>query len=355
MLTKEKKRKIFSYVVMAFLIVGIFLILSNDNTKWIGVGFFAAAVVLLIINSLGTIQYSKGAKFLQGGNPDVMKALPYFEKAVRLGVDTKTEIVVATLLVQYGDPEKGRKILEEHISSRDRNTKATAEISLSMYWWLKRDLDKALALAEEVYASGYRDRNLYINLLTYYLETGRYKEFKKTMKECRELKMSTPALLDLEAAYYISQSEWQKAGACLEKLFDISTPGFIDPYLHEAVVCLHYGEWENAAKSLKKIKGSVQLTNTSIYDEAQIDTLIAYIEDKDTRWGLLEVINSDPSVFMRREMPSVRRGVEMPVLPSKPDFSTVLPDPEINAKDEDDIDTTLTDDDEEWLKKHESK
>ena len=352
MSTKEKKRKFFSYAVMAFLIIGIFMILSSDSTKWIGIIFFALAVILLIINSLGTIQYSKGSKFLQGANPNVKKALPYFEKAVKLGVDTQTEIVIATLLVQYGDPEKGRKILEEYVGSKDKKTCATAKISLSMYWWLKRDLDKALPLAEEVYSMGYRDRNLYINLLTYYLEMGKYKEFKKLLKECRDLKLSTPALLDLEASYYMTQSDWQKAGSSLEKLFDITNPGFIDPYLHQAMVFLHYGEWEKAAKSLREIKSNVQLTNTSIYNEAQIDTLIAYIEDEDTRWGLLEAVNSDPSLFQRREMPQVKRGLEMPSLPTKPDFSAVLPDPDIDTKDEGDIDTSLTDDDEEWIRKH---
>lgn len=352
MSTKEKKRKFFSYAVMALLIAGIFMILTGDNTKLIGIVFFGLAVLLLIFNSLGTIQYSKGSKFLQSNNPDVKKALPYFEKAVKLGVDPQTEIVIATLLVQYGDPEKGKKILEDYTSSKDKKINATAKISLSMYWWLKRDLEKALPLAEEVYDAGYRDRNLYINLLTYYLEMGRYKEFKKLMKECKELKLNTPALMDLEASYYMTQSDWQKAGSSLEKLFDLTTPGFIDPYLHRAMVSLHYGEWENAAKCLREIKSNVQLTNTSIYNEAQIDTLIAYIEDKDTRWGLLESINNDPAIFVRREMPQVQRGREMPKMPAKPDFSTVLPDPEIDARDEGDIDTSLTADDEEWIKKH---
>ena len=353
MVTKESKRKAMSYLVMLLLIAGIFLIINGGTYKWIGVGFFALSVIILLINSIGTYYYSKGSKFLRGSKPDVKKALPYFEKAVQKGIDANSEIVVGTLLIQYGDKEKGRKILEQYISSSDKKLMGASKVSLSMYWWVERDLEKATKLAEEVYESGYRDRNLYVNLLTYYLEGGKYTQFKKLLKESREKGLNAPATLDLEAAYYMTQSDWARCGASLSKLFDITNPAFIDPYLPEALVSLHYGEWENAVKSLRAIKDNVELTNTSVYNEAQIDTLIAYIEDKDTRWGFREAVENDPTVLIKRSLPEVRRGVEMPECPQKPDFANVEPPmDELTDKDEGDVDTSLTADDEEWLKRH---
>lgn len=351
MTRKEKKRKILNYAVMAFMIGGIYLILSNSEIKWLGAALFGMSFIILLVNSIGAVYFSKASKYLKSSNPDVYKALPYLEKAVKRGIDPMSEVVAATLFVQYGDKELGRKVLEEYENASDKKTAAAAKISLGMYYWVKRDLDKAIEESKIVYDTGYRDRTLLVNLLTYYIEKGMYSDFEKLLKESKKLGLDSVATLDLEAAYYLSRAEWAKCGAKLEKLFALIKPAFIDPYMHQAFVSLHYGEWEEAVKSLKAIKTNVQLINTSIYTEAQIDTLIAYVEDKNTRWGLLKAVENNPSILIKREMPEVESGVEMPLFEKKPDFKTVIPE-EISEKDEDDIDTSLTDDDEEWLKKH---
>ena len=356
MSNKEKKMKAFSTLIISLLVIGIIFITLSGIQKWIGIGFFTVALILLIINSLGTFYYSKASRLLNGENPPVKDSLPIFEKAVKLGIETKGEVVVGTLFVQYGDMEKGKAILEGCLDSQDNKVVQSTKISLSMYYWIKNDLDKALSIAEEVYNTGFRDCNLYINLSTYYLEKGKYKEFKKLVKESKDKNFYLPATQDLEAAYYMTQSDWARAGSLLKNLFETSKPTFIDPFLHKALVLLHYGEWDEAAKALKELKEKCQFTNASIYTESQIDILIAYIEEEDTRWGLLEAINSDPAIFIRRELPTVKSGVPMPQsFPNKPDFSelekttTLIEDEE---EDDGDIDTSLTDDDEEWIKKH---
>ncbi len=352
MTTNEKKRKILTYTVMALLITGIFSIMSTSAPSWLGVALFGAGMLLLVINSIGTLYYSKGAKYLKGSIPDVKKALPYLEKAVKFGTDAQAEIIAGTLFVQYGDMEKGRKVLEGHIEAKDKKINGQARVSLSMYYWVKRDLDKALELAQGVYDSDYKDRNLYVNLLTYYLEKGRYKDFEKLLKESKKLGLNVPATLDLEASYYMSQSDWAKCGAVLKKLFGLTKPGFIDPYLHMAVVYLHYGEWEEAIKSLEAIGSNVEKTNTALFSGEQIELLISYIKDENTRWGLLKALENDPTILIRRTMPEVEKGVPAPTFPPLPSFKDVLPPEEITEKDEDDIDTSLTDEDEEWIKKH---
>lgn len=356
MSNKEKKRKAFSTLIISLLVIGIIFITYSGVQKWIGIGFFTVALILLVLNSLGTFYYSKASRLLNGENPPVKDSLPIFEKAVKLGIETKGEVVVGTLFVQYGDMEKGKAILEGCLDSQDNKVVQSAKISLSMYYWIKNDLDKALSTAEEVYNTGFRDRNLYINLSTYYLEKEKYKEFKKLVKESKDKNFYLPATQDLEAAYYIAQSDWARAGSLLKNLFETSKPTFIDPFLHKALVLLHYGEWDEAAKALRELKEKCQFTNASIYTESQIDILIAYLDEESTRWGLLEAINSDPTIFIRREMPTIKSGVSMPSsFPSKPDFSkleTVSSKEDEEEEDDGDIDTSLTDDDEEWIKKH---
>ncbi len=353
MITKESKRKALSYIVMGLLVLGVLLITNKGNIKWAGVGLFALALVLLLLNSVGTYYYAKGSKALRGEKPDMKAALSCFEKAVKAGVDAQSEIVAATLFVQYGDMEKGRRVLEEYALSSDRKTKYTALISLSMYWWVKRDLEKAIATAREAYDAGYRDRNLYINLMTYYLEDGEYREFRRLLKESRTMKLSAAATLDLESAYHMAQGDWEKSGSALRKLFDVANPKFIDPYLHEALVCLHYGDWEEAVKSLRAIKDNVMPTNTSIYSEKEIETLACYIEDENTRWGFRKAVEDDPALLIRREMPKFEKGVEKPLCPVKPDFAAIdMESGKITDDDEAEIDTSITKEDEEWLRRH---
>lgn len=356
-MTNAKKRKIFSASTVLCLAAGfICLIQTGDVTKWAGIGCFALTFILMAINSIGTIYYTKGTKCLQGDNADIMKAMPYFDKAVKKTLDPQSAIIAATLLVQYGDMEKGRKVLEEYLSDPDKKLQSTAKISMSMYWWIKRDLVKATEMVEDVYNNTtYRDRNLYVNILTFYLEEGKYKEFRKLLKDAKEKKVNIPATTDLEASYSMTQSDWARCGMLTRRLFEDGKPKFMDPYLHEAMVQLHYGDWENAVKALKELKENVAFTNASAYTESQIDTFIAYTEDKETRWGFLEAIDTDPALFIRREMPEVKTGLEMPsTFPSKPDFTAISEAGDIVEKDEGDIVTDLTDADEEWLKKHEN-
>ncbi len=352
-MTNAKKRKIFSMAAVLFLASGVIFLMQEGTIRWTGIAFFVLTFVLMVINSIGTIYYTKGMKFLQGSNPDVLKAVPYFEKAVKRTLEPQSAIIAATLLVQYGDMETGRRILEEYTSSTDKKLQGTAKISLSMYWWVKRDLGKALEMVEDVYNnSTYRDRNLYINLLTFYLEEGKYREFRKLLRDAKDKGLKIPATVDLEASYYMTQSDWAKCGTLTRSLFEDGKPKFIDPYLHEALVLLHYGKWENALKDLRDLKENVMFTNASVYTEAQIDTFIAYIEDKDTRWGLLKAVESDPALIVRREMPEVESGIAMPSFPPLPDFKALPVESRDEERDEGDIDTALTADDEEWLKKH---
>ena len=101
-------------------------------------------------------------------------------------------------------------------------------------------------------------------------------------------------------------------------------------------------------------------TNTSIYTLDEINTLISLIKDEDTRWGMLEVVDNTPEVLIKGEMPKVKRGLKKPETPEMPKSSeevfnptsTSITNDEREEDDDRDMDTSLTDEDEEWIRKH---
>lgn len=357
----EKIRNIRQKALLVCIIAGVIFLMQPTLPRALPIVFFSIAIVLVIWNSIGTFFYGKAAKLLQDKtNASYEKAMPYFDKAIKWGVNENCQIVAGTLMLQHGDMEKGREILEHLSNGNNPKTKDASKVSLSMYWWMKGDLDKAIELSEKALENGCKDKNLYVNLCTYLLEKGDYKEYRKYIKDCNDKSLATPAILDLEAAYFMIQKDWKKAGTYLTSLFEKTSPAYKDPYLHKAMLSLHYGDWEDAVKSLSEIKNMCTESNTSVYTIDEIETLISLIKDEDTRWGMLEVVDNTPEVLIKGEMPVVKKGLKKPETPIMPSFSEEAFDPTTTSISEDgesddderDVDTSLNDDDEEWIKKH---
>ena len=355
----DKIRKIRQTALMICIVAGAIFLIQPSLPRLLPIVFFSIALVLVIWNSIGTFFYGKAAKILQDKtNASYEKAMPYFDKAIKWGVNENCQIVAGTLMLQHGDMERGKEILEHLASGTNPKTKDASKVSLSMYWWMKGDLDKAIDISEKALENGCRDKNLYVNLCTYLLEKGDYKEYRKYIKECNERNLSTPATLDLEAAYFMIQKDWKKAGTYLTSLFDKTTPAYKDPYLHKAMLSLHYGDWEGAVKALSEIRNMCTESNTSVYTIDEIDALISYIKDENTRRGMLELIDDTPEILIKGEMPQVKKGLKKPQTPTMPSFSEESLDPvstsiiKDNEDDERDVDTSLNDEDEEWLKRH---
>ena len=351
---KEKLRKFRQTALIACLFIGMLLLMQKNIPSTVSIVFFSVALVLVIWNSIGTFYYSKAAKLLQKRSKEnYEKAIPYLEKAVKWGVNENGQLSAGTLMIQYGDMEKGKEILEA--LTKGSKMKEEAKISLSMYYWVKKDLDKAIELCLEAREKGKKDKNLYVNLCTYYMEKGDLKEYRKYTKECNDLSLATPATLDLEASFYMMAGDWKKAGEHLKSIFDKTVPGYKDPYIHNAMVLLHYGDWEGAVKNLRAISTNTVDSNISVYTQKEIEEIIDLIIDENTRWGMLEIVDKAPETFIKGQMPQPRKGLEKPETPALPSFVEESVGPmatEIQDEDSQDIDTSLNDDDEEWLKRH---
>ena len=130
----EKIRKIRQDSLIGSIAAGaIFLVQAYSSQiyfllfSFLGFGF-------VIWNSIGTFFYGKAVKIPQNkSNASYEKAMPYFEKAIKWGGNENCQIVVGTLMLQHGDMEKGREILEFLSEGKNLKTKDSSKVSLSMY------------------------------------------------------------------------------------------------------------------------------------------------------------------------------------------------------------------------------
>ena len=113
----DKIRKIRQTALMICIVAGAIFLIQPSLPRLLPIVFFSIALVLVIWNSIGTFFYGKAAKILQDKtNASYEKAMPYFDKAIKWGVNENCQIVAGTLMLQHGDMERGKEILE-HLAS----------------------------------------------------------------------------------------------------------------------------------------------------------------------------------------------------------------------------------------------
>ena len=212
---KRKIRRYRSYPVAVMGGIGLYIALSQSGSaRTTGEVLLGIAILLIVYFSIGVVFYNKGSKILQGGRSDsIQDAIPYFEKALKFGVASNGEVAIGTIILQHGDKERGKEILEELVEEPDAKISSAAKISLSMYYWMEGNLDEAIRLCQDAKANGSSDRNLYINLCTYCFEKGLEDEFKEAIREAKDKNRFTPALIDLEAG--LRDSDTGRGVSCL--------------------------------------------------------------------------------------------------------------------------------------------
>lgn len=348
-----------SYPSLILLGLAIVILMNYPSLKTPATIMLVVALVYSVIVAIPDVAFSKGIRISQKKSENaIQEALPYYEKAAKWGLRPQQELMLGTLHMQYGDKEKGKALLEAHIHDKDFKVRNGAKISLSMYYWMDRDFQSAIKLCKEAYDDGYKDKNLFVNFCTYLLEAGEEEEYRKYYRDAISSKMSVPAMKDLEAAYNIKHGDYQKAREFLISVFEQVDPAFLDPYLHFALVNLHFGDWETAVMWLEKIGANCHYTNTSIFTKEEIAKIIAMVKDEEYRWGLLKAVEEDPMAFIIGYLPEIEKGIQKPecleILEETPSKEENLSEEEeTTSKDEDrEFSTDLTYDDEEWIKKH---
>ena len=145
-------------------------------------------------------------------------------------------------------------------------------------------------------------------------------------------------------------------------MLDKSTPAFSDPYIHLAMAYLFYGERDKAIDAIGRARDTV-CHMTSIYKREDIEKLEAAIRDD---WQVIpatEAILGNPLMFINGRLPDWERAAEPftgMMLPEthggldlqEPPVLTIEEDVAEEPKDSDDVDTDLSESDEEWIRRH---
>ena len=339
--------------------LALIAMITEEVPAWLSLVILAAAAIALIIASRGTIYFTRGVKKVKDGKRE--EALALFEKALDLGLSNSYQSIAATVLLQEGDAEKGRKYLEPLVKVSDTKLRSNAEVSLSMYYWLSGDIDKAISLCEDARSIGCRDRNLYINLCTYYLADKRVNEFREMLKEYGTKGAASPSFVDFHAVSGMLRGDWKNAGSYLEALFESMNPDFADPYVHFAEVYLHYGELAKARKMLELAK-KTEFGRFSVYSVEMIDEMLRAVSDpaecvafaEAAEKNVLRIVNGKLPLAWKTPEAKICREDVIPGFPAMPSFSGKPHDADEDA-DDGFVNTEITDDDEEWLRRHQEK
>ncbi len=323
------------------------------------------AILAIITSKIGVFFYAFGNKRLMDNRPgDLDKAVKLYRKAMKWGIPTKYLVSCGSLLIQNDRLEDGKTALDMAIAKKDRDRRYAfiARVSLSMYYWKKNELSKAIKVCEEVIKDGYEDTNVYVNLCTYELEKeaiGSFHEHvKKYSKDDRLAK--APALKDYIAVDAILRTQWKKASTILSEMLSERNYNFADPYLHMAQVKMHYGNSREAIEVLKRSLDDCTFSSVAIVSEDLVKEIIAQLENEDTRIAFMSSAERDPLSLINGKLPEMTAEiVEFEAEPTKEEIEEAAKEVEeeknhIDPSLEEEMNTNLTDEDEEWLKKHQN-
>ena len=244
-----RKYKTAACILIVFLILAfIFFIDASPDAKLI---LFIVGLFLLLILNRGNAIYTKASRIVARKNPAEREmAVRMLEKALRIGCSEANTISAATFVLQHGNIEAAKKALEEIENSSFRDTRGKAKSALSMYYWIKGDVNDAIRLALEAKKDIKKDASIYVNLGTYYLAKNDRKKYRVTVAEAFQNNAVSLSLLDTQAIYFILSGEYDKAGATLYRLFSKGEPNHSSPYIHYAMVYLKYGYVKKAIEEL---------------------------------------------------------------------------------------------------------
>lgn len=285
----------------------VFTLKIPTYSKILLLGLFIAGMLYL---KRSIFYYVKANRKITSENEQEWdQAWPLYRKAIKAGLQKSFVITSASMFLQRGDALEGKAILEQYLATskgKDSNLDNIAKTMVSMAYWMDGDLQKAIRTVEEVYESGYRDKNLFINYTTYALENGDLQKAEALIDESGEMENTSPGIKDNRGWLHIVQGEWDLAEALFSSLIE-KNPRFPEPYVHYAQVHIHYGEVQAAIDLLKRAL-KARFSNTSGMKQEQIQQLLSRLETPETRLRTAKEIDADPVNVASGRVPKPLQG-----------------------------------------------
>ncbi|HZJ88821.1 MAG TPA: tetratricopeptide repeat protein [Sphaerochaeta sp.] len=317
------QRKISLELIISIAVTVVIILLKIPGLlKATLLGIFIAGMLFV---RRGVLWYVKANKKITSKNPEDWEAAwPLYQRALRAGLKKGEHVTVASLYLQRGDRETGVTILNEYLAKsggKSAEFDAIAKMLLSMAHWMVGELDEAIAIVDACYQNGQRDRNLYINYSTYLICAGRLEEAKQFIEEAIANGFTTPGIEDNLGWYNLLLGNWAEAEEVLSELVS-RNPQFAEPYIHLAIVHLHYGEVAPALALLEQAM-ECSFTNVSMSKKDRIQTLYDRLKDPATRTLAAKEIEADRAAVARGELPKeLNQGFASTDSDTLPGFAT---------------------------------
>lgn len=348
-----QKQNILTYITLAIILATAFIPAIPQGVK---IAIMGVGLALIVWSRRGAIYFTQANKKIMSQKSELVpKALTQYRKAIKAGIPVSYAVTIGSVFLQQGLTDEGMEILADAAKNagKDKKNRHVALIALSMGYWIKGNIDEAIRLCEKVRDEGYSDRNIYINLTTYYLNKGDITAFRKTLRECRSKEIKAPAITDLEATSEILAGNWKDAGRILSEMLTSRDFKFADPYVHMAQVKIHYGTYSEAVHYLEKALEKCQFTQTAIIKEDTIKELVSLLKDEKSQAKLASAIDHTPLLLINGQIPAWQDALPFTPGETEPDYQEIVQIEEnTEPTDDDEAHTDLTADDEEWLKKH---
>ncbi len=300
--TKTKFNRGALIALLFFLLIGCACLLP---IKWyfkVVISIFLICLFLYIRRGF-IIFYRAAVKLKKENTPEVWKMM---KKALSAHVDEERTVLIGTAFIQQDDVDFGVNTLESFIPKcKDEHWRGQAIIALSMGYWKKGQLDKAIEMLQGLRENGYVDGNLQINLETYLLEKGDLKEAKKLITESRKMGSESNGLLDNRGLYYLLTGDWNKAAEVYDELINERNARFPEAYIHGAQVKIHEKKLSQAIDRIGWAL-SKRFTNTCTISKDYAEQLLNGLEN-----------SADPTAFanaMDSHVREVSLGMPFPGL-----------------------------------------
>lgn len=302
---KLNKGSLIAFFFLALMIITVFVNLQF----WLKLLIIVGLMGLFVFVRRAYMFFAMAATAMK--KKDYDKAFRLLDKALKLGVDDERQVMAGSANIQQGDVNRGIEILEKVINKPKKSDyHETAIITLSMGYWMKGEVDKAVQILKDLRETGYRDDNLSINLETYMLYQGKLKEVKNIIKENRENSTENNGLLDNRGWYYIQVGEWDKAAQIYDELIDDRNAKFPEAYLHGAQVSIHNGDISQAIDRLGW-GTSKHFSHTCLTTKVYLEKLLLGLENPATREAFAKAMEENAvTVSVSKEFPGFEMACE---------------------------------------------
>ncbi len=211
---------------------------------------------------------------------DPQKAMKWFERAYKKGMNIGQQQIYAYYLMREGEVEKSEKLYHDLLTAKlkpELRFKIRSDYAVLL---MKTDrVDEALSELEEI-TTNYNNTTTYGTIGYLYLLKNNRRKAEEFNKEAYNYNSDDPVILDNMIQLYIKMERFSEAKKYADELLE-KKPYFIEGYYDAAFVYLKLGEIDTAKEVFEKGK-NCRITFMSTIKEDDVAAFERALDEGDT-------------------------------------------------------------------------